>query len=87
MQSEKKQRIFFFVYRWDVGEHFCHLLDLAQRHSKRGENLTQNLLEFKIYLEYISQDLNSIKADNGMSLIQKACEYGLDKHTEALLTV
>jgi ankyrin repeat protein len=70
----------------NIGEHLSRLLDLAQRNAtKRLSSNAHNLLEFRIYMQQMSlEELNSFDA-SGMSLMQKACNHGLQEHVQCML--
>ena len=73
-------------YKIDFNEKLCHILDKGQRNAKKGLSNERNLIEFRIYLYQLSSSrVNEVKDASGMSLFQKACDFGLHEHVRRLL--
>lgn len=70
---------------WDIGDHLNTILDQAQMNLLREVSNSYSVLEFMIFLQQMGpEDLDQVNAC-GMTLFQKACDYGLDEHVQAML--
>ncbi|TRY61746.1 hypothetical protein TCAL_09528 [Tigriopus californicus] len=69
----------------DIGDHLNTILDQAQMNLMKKLSNSCSVLEFMIFIQQLNpEELNQVNAC-GMTLFQKACDYGLHEHVQAML--